>query len=86
MCLNARKKGLLSGCKSIIRIDGFHLKGQCKGQLLTAVGVDGNDEIFPLAYAIVEIKSKESWIWFLQLLLDDIEDVRWTFNPEEQKK
>nr|GEY23822.1 hypothetical protein [Tanacetum cinerariifolium] len=31
------------------------------GQILTAVGVDANDRIYPVTYAIVEVESKASW-------------------------
>ncbi|KAL6337106.1 hypothetical protein AAG906_036420 [Vitis piasezkii] len=41
-------------------------------RLLVLVGKDGNDNIFPIAFAIVEIENKSSWTWFLQCLLDDI--------------
>ncbi|XP_019160632.1 PREDICTED: uncharacterized protein LOC109157166 [Ipomoea nil] len=43
------------------------------GQLLTAVGIDANDGIFPLAYAIVEGETKQSWIWFLKHVKKDLE-------------
>ena len=72
VCLDACKRGFLVGCRPLIGIDGCHLKGTTGGQLLVAVGKDGNDNIFPIAYAIVEIKNKSSWTWFLQCLLDDI--------------
>ena len=41
------------------------------GQLLCAVGRDGNDNMFPLAMAIVDIEEKISWKWFLKLLFED---------------
>ncbi|KAI5350272.1 hypothetical protein L3X38_003163 [Prunus dulcis] len=56
----------------LVGVDGCHLKGPCSGQILTAVGIDGNNGMFPLAYAIVEIESKSSWIWFLELLIADL--------------
>ncbi|RVW19595.1 hypothetical protein CK203_116607 [Vitis vinifera] len=68
----AIRKGFLEGCRPLIGIDGCHLKGTTGGQLLVAVGKDGNDNIFPIAFAIVEIENKSSWTWFLQCLLDDI--------------
>ena len=72
VCLYACKRGFLAGCRPLIGIDGCHLKGTTRGQLLVAIGKDGNDNIFPIAYAIVEIENKSSWTWFLQCLLDDI--------------
>ncbi|GJS40493.1 hypothetical protein Tco_0565536 [Tanacetum coccineum] len=37
-----------------------------------AVGVDANNGIYPVAYAIVEAESKASWCWFLKLLGEDL--------------
>jgi hypothetical protein len=34
------------------------------GQLLTAVGIDPNDCIFPIAMAVVEVESMKTWTWF----------------------
>nr|GEV32106.1 hypothetical protein [Tanacetum cinerariifolium] len=42
------------------------------GQILTSVGVDGNNGIYPVAYDIVEAESKASWCWFLSLLGEDL--------------
>ena len=56
------------------------------GQLMCAVGRDLNDEYFPFAYAVVEAKTKDSWTWFLNLLLADIRDSkRWVFISDQQK-
>nr|GEW43256.1 hypothetical protein [Tanacetum cinerariifolium] len=41
--------------------------------ILTAIGVDPNYGIYPLAYAIVESENKQSWLWFLDCLGDDLE-------------
>ncbi|CAI9282734.1 unnamed protein product [Lactuca saligna] len=43
------------------------------GQLLAAMGRDANNHIFPIAWVVVEVENKETWKWFLDLLLDDIE-------------
>ncbi|XP_019192716.1 PREDICTED: uncharacterized protein LOC109187010 [Ipomoea nil] len=74
-CWEASKEGY-KFCRKIIRLDGYHLKSKFGGQLLTAVGIDGNDSIFPLAYAIVEGETKDSWSWFLQLIMRDLEITR----------
>uniref|UniRef100_A0A0V0GKM5 Putative ovule protein n=1 Tax=Solanum chacoense TaxID=4108 RepID=A0A0V0GKM5_SOLCH len=59
---------ILRATHYIIRVDGCHLKGHQKGsQLLTAVGIDGNDNIYPIALAVVEGELKETWSWFLTL-------------------
>ncbi|XP_059277857.1 uncharacterized protein LOC132032059 [Lycium ferocissimum] len=55
-------------CRPVISIDGTHLYGKYEMKLLIAVGIDANNNIFPLAYAIVARASFESWTWFLVLL------------------
>ncbi|WVY91330.1 hypothetical protein V8G54_036844 [Vigna mungo] len=42
------------------------------GELLTAVTRDRNEQMCPLAYVVVEVENKDSWAWFLQLLIDDL--------------
>ncbi|GJX77088.1 transposase, MuDR, MULE transposase domain protein [Tanacetum coccineum] len=54
-------------------LDGAFKNGPFPGQVLAAVGLDSNNGIYPLAYALVEDKSKSSWCWFLQCLGDDID-------------
>ncbi|XP_014523647.1 uncharacterized protein LOC106779942 [Vigna radiata var. radiata] len=70
-CLKACKDSFVS-CRPIIGLDGAFLKGRHHGELLTAVARDANDQILPLAYAIVEVEKKETWTWFLELLIEDL--------------
>ncbi|KAK7244700.1 hypothetical protein RIF29_39526 [Crotalaria pallida] len=88
MCLDGCKKGFVNGCRPFIGVDGCHLKTQYGGILLIAVGRDPNDQYFPLAFAVVETECKDSWRWFLELLLEDIGDIstnRWIFMSDQQK-
>lgn len=58
------------------------------GQLLAAVGIDANDNMYPIAYAAVEIENKDTWCWFLQILIDDLGPIHehgWTFISDQQK-
>ena len=55
-------------CRPVISIDGTFLTGQYKGTLLVAVASDANNQLLPIAYAIVESESTLSWLWFLQCL------------------
>ncbi|XP_062093428.1 uncharacterized protein LOC133799427 [Humulus lupulus] len=72
ICLSACKEGFLRGCRPLFGVDGCFLKGYCKGILLTTVGIDGNNSMFPIAYAIVEKETFDTWKWFLGLLKDDL--------------
>ena len=42
-------------------VDGTFLTGKYKGQILTAIGQDGKNQIAPLAFAFVESENTESW-------------------------
>ncbi|XP_041995750.1 uncharacterized protein LOC121745872 [Salvia splendens] len=75
-------------CRRLIGLDGCHLKGQTKGILLTAIGLDPNDQIFPIAFAVVRIENADTWNWFLGLLVQDMEIMdssKWTFISDRQK-
>ncbi|RYR57276.1 hypothetical protein Ahy_A05g022999 [Arachis hypogaea] len=51
-----------------IRVDGTHLYGKYKGCLLVAVSQDGNNNIVPIAFAIVEGETSDAWYFFLSNL------------------
>ena len=88
ICFEALKRGFKSGCRKIIGVDGCHLRGPHPGVLLTAVGIDPNDCVYPVAYAVVEAENKRSWKWFIEFLKYDlsINDQRnWSFISDRQK-
>ncbi|XP_058767340.1 uncharacterized protein LOC131641032 [Vicia villosa] len=86
-CFDGCKKGFTNGCRPFIGVDGCHFKTKYGGQLLIAVGRDPNDQYFPLAFGVVETETKESWRWFIQLLMEDIgQDKRIVFISDQQKK
>ncbi|RYQ85780.1 hypothetical protein Ahy_B10g105384 [Arachis hypogaea] len=55
-------------CKQIVQVDGTHLYGKYKGCLLVAVSQDGNNNIVPIAFAIVEGETSDAWHFFLSNL------------------
>ncbi|XP_076927070.1 uncharacterized protein LOC143590494 [Bidens hawaiensis] len=62
--------------------------GPFPGQILTVVGMDGNNGIYPLAYSLVEAESTASWTWFLECLGDDLDlhsNSNFTFISDRQK-
>ncbi|KAF9606841.1 hypothetical protein IFM89_029298 [Coptis chinensis] len=71
VCFHSLKKGWLEGCRPVLGLDDCFLKGFVKGELLTTVGRDGNNQMFPIAWAQVESENKDSWCWFLDRLLND---------------
>ncbi|KAL0336341.1 UNVERIFIED_CONTAM: hypothetical protein Sradi_4846000 [Sesamum radiatum] len=55
-------------CRKIISVDGTHLYTKYKYKLLIAAALDGNQQVLPLAFAIVDEETYPSWKWFLQQL------------------
>lgn len=86
--LDACKRGFLSACRPLICLDGCHLKTKTRGILLTVVGIDPNDCIYPISMAVVEVESKASWMWFLNTLKEDLgieNTYTWTVMTDKQK-
>ena len=54
-------------------MDGCLLKKPNSGEILIVVGRDGNNHIFPVAWAVVSVENKANWSWFLGLLSDDLD-------------
>ncbi|XP_061988909.1 uncharacterized protein LOC133707368 [Rosa rugosa] len=88
ICFAACKNGWMNGCMPLIGLDGCHIKGHHPGQLLAAVGIDANNGMFPIAYAIAEAENQETWTWFLELLKWDLKmdkDSSYAFITDKQK-
>ncbi|KAK3211490.1 hypothetical protein Dsin_016196 [Dipteronia sinensis] len=64
----AQRKGFFEGCRHFLGIDGCHLKGPYVGILLSAIALDTNSGLHPLAYCICEGETFLSWSWFLEQL------------------
>ncbi|KAK8695947.1 hypothetical protein V6N13_001089 [Hibiscus sabdariffa] len=88
LCMQAMKDGFKAGCRPIIGLDGCHLKGYYQGYLLVAVGIDADDSIYPIVFAVVESENQSSWNWFLEILGNDLEinnSNSFTFMTDRQK-
>ncbi|XP_057734020.1 uncharacterized protein LOC130949269 [Arachis stenosperma] len=59
-------------CKPLVSIDGTHLYGKYGGTLLLAIAQDGNSNILPIAFALVEGENAESWSFFLSNLREHV--------------
>ncbi|GJS90775.1 zinc finger, CCHC-type containing protein [Tanacetum coccineum] len=69
-------------------VDPFDGLDEIQGQILTTVGADANNGIYPVAYVIVEAESKASWCWFLNLLIEDLgieSNFNYTFISDREK-
>nr|KAJ0198726.1 hypothetical protein LSAT_V11C600327810 [Lactuca sativa] len=72
ICFKAIREGWKRACRRVIGLDGSFLKGQCKGELLTAIGRDANNQVYLIAWAVVDVENKNNWKWFLDLVNDDL--------------
>ncbi|CAL5372010.1 unnamed protein product [Camellia sinensis] len=72
-------------CRPLLFVDGTFLKGRYKGHLLVATSKDGNQGLFPLAFAIVDAENQDNWMWFLSQLLKAVgSGRRLTFVSDRQ--
>ncbi|CAL5378075.1 unnamed protein product [Camellia sinensis] len=69
----------------LLFVDGTFLEGRYKGHLLAATSKDGNQGLFPLAFAIVDAENQDNWMWFLSQLLKAVgSGRRLTFVSDRQ--
>ena len=71
VCLDTCQKDFVT-CGPFIGVDACHLKGHYGGQLITAVATYLNDQLFSLAFAVVEAETKDLWTWFILKLISDV--------------
>ncbi|XP_059658699.1 uncharacterized protein LOC132305031 [Cornus florida] len=86
ICYAAMRNGFKEGCRPLIGVDGCFLKGPYGGHILSAISIDGNNQMFPVAFAVVESETRDSWSWFMTELMDAVgpyEDI--TFISDRQK-
>uniref|UniRef100_J3MK21 MULE transposase domain-containing protein n=1 Tax=Oryza brachyantha TaxID=4533 RepID=J3MK21_ORYBR len=55
-------------CRPIVVVDDTFITGKYKGTLLTAITVNGNDQLVPIVFALVEGENNDSWSWFVSIL------------------
>ncbi|KAK9079880.1 hypothetical protein SSX86_001553 [Deinandra increscens subsp. villosa] len=89
ICFDGVKKGFLDGCRKVLCLDGCFLKTFLGGILLAVIGRDGNDQMYPVAWAVFEGENNDSWGWFMNELykcLDVKEQGKgWTLISDQQK-
>lgn len=65
---NASLTGFQQGCRPLLFLDSTPLNTKYQGDLLAVVASDGDDGMFPLAFAVVDTVGETNWHWFLQEL------------------
>ncbi|XP_019086294.1 PREDICTED: uncharacterized protein LOC109126863 [Camelina sativa] len=72
VCFARIKKTWCQYSRPIFGIDGCFLTYYTKGQLLAVVGRDSNNQMYPLAWAVVDKEDEENWKWFIGKLQSDL--------------
>lgn len=57
--------GFEHGCRPLLFLDSTIVRSKYQGTLLAATAADGDDGVFPVAFAVVDTESDENWRWFL---------------------
>ncbi|XP_013689379.2 uncharacterized protein LOC106393193 [Brassica napus] len=61
-------RGFSKVMRRVIVVDGTFLKSKFKGVLLVATAIDGNSNLYPIAFGIVDSENEQSWEWFMRQL------------------
>jgi hypothetical protein len=55
---------------------------------MATIGKGDNNNMYPIAMAVVEVEAKDSWTWFLEAFVADLGPTPthgWTFISDRQK-
>lgn len=68
ICFHALVLGFENGCRPLLFLGATYLKSKYHEILLTASSLDGDNAVFPVAFAVVDMENEENWCWFLEKL------------------
>lgn len=68
----AQITGFLGGCRPFVGIDVCHIKLNNGAQILAAQSREANNNLFSIAFVVVESECTKSWTWFLLCLEETI--------------
>jgi len=64
--------GFLRGCRPYLAVDSTFLYERFRGQLCIACAIDGHNWMYPVVVGIIDSKTNENWVWFMEKLKDAI--------------
>ncbi|GJX85951.1 splicing factor [Tanacetum coccineum] len=84
------KDGWLEGCRRVTGLDGCFLKQTCRGELLTGMGRDANNQMYLIAWVVVRVENRDNWCSGLSLISDGHKGLHdavrdWLPNAEHKK-
>ncbi|XP_026400584.1 uncharacterized protein LOC113296494 [Papaver somniferum] len=74
-------KGFKNCFRPAFAVDGTHLIGPRQGVLLSSVGMDPDESIYPISFAVVDSENNEFWEWFMRKLVGVLGD-KYTMNED----
>ncbi|KAK4836178.1 hypothetical protein QYF36_019514 [Acer negundo] len=79
--------GFLQGCRPLLFLDSIPLKSKYQGMLLAATAADGDEGVFPVAFAVLDAETDDNWHWFLLQLKSALSTASCpvTFVADKQK-
>ncbi|KAF5788209.1 putative transcription factor interactor and regulator CCHC(Zn) family [Helianthus annuus] len=82
--------GFQNGCRPLLFLEATSLRSKYGEVLITANAIDGNDEFFLVAFAIVDVEDDNNWRWFLEQLKAAIvntqQPITFVFDREKNLK
>ncbi|EOA15446.1 hypothetical protein CARUB_v10004088mg [Capsella rubella] len=78
--------GFQTGCRPLLFLDAIPFKSRYHEILLIASALDGDDGVLPVALALVDVETDETWRWFLEQLKIAVPSLRaLTFVSDREK-
>ncbi|GJW37501.1 putative reverse transcriptase domain-containing protein [Tanacetum coccineum] len=74
IAIGASIRTFLNYLRPLLIIDAAHLKGLYPGTNLVVVGMDGNNQIVPIAFGICKGETGPCWTWWMFVLKECIGD------------
>ncbi|MQM07660.1 hypothetical protein Taro_040500, partial [Colocasia esculenta] len=69
ICFQASAYGFEVGCRPMLFLDETHIKQhKVQGVILAVSALNGNNELFTVAYSIADSETYDNWVKFLQKL------------------
>ncbi|KAH9778230.1 SWIM-type domain-containing protein [Citrus sinensis] len=75
MAIGSSLRGFTSCIRPVIAVDGTFMRGKYKGTLFIATSLDGNNQLYPVAFGVGDSENDASWEWFFMKLRESIGDV-----------